>query len=298
MKPRQRPDSRKWDFNRDKWNLWPWKHWMTIGIGALCSEGKEKPDHIVLCCDALGSYGDVTSTDSLHKLFTRKDAGVWAVAAHDIGKAAELMTKIADAVKRDSDGTYGKTYDAICVAVDAHKSARFRYEVVPRYGLSPTKGWMEEAKKLDMLDSLLDEEWPNFSIECQLIIGMFAEDGSSRLFHVKDNGYVDPVTMPGFHAIGVGNWNAIFWLTYRAQHLGMGLRRSAYHCYEAKIMAEKSPHVGKDDIEMLIVSPDRDRVILTPDHPEQAGCPVSLTEMKELFKKYGPQSTDDLELSA
>jgi hypothetical protein len=55
MKPRQRPDS-------EKWNLWPWKHWMTIGIGALCSEGKEKPDHIVLCCDALGSYGDVTST--------------------------------------------------------------------------------------------------------------------------------------------------------------------------------------------------------------------------------------------
>ncbi len=292
MKPRQRPDS---DFNSYKWNLWPWKGWMTIGIGALCSEGKEKPDHLILCCDAMGSYDDVTSTGSLHKLFMREDARVWAVAAHDIGKAAELMTKIADAVKRDGDGKYGKIYDAICIAVAAYKSARFRYEIIPQYGLAPAKGWMKEAKKLGMLDTLLTEVWPEFSIECQLIIGFFAEDGSSRLFHVKSNGFVDPVTLPGFHTIGVGSVNANFWLTYRGQGMGMGLRRSAYHCYEAKIMAEKSPHVGKGDIEMLIVSADRKPWLLTPDHPTDLDCPVSLTELKVLFEKHGPQNTNDLD---
>jgi hypothetical protein len=295
MKPRQCPDS---DINSCKWNLCPWKHWMTIGIGVLCSEGKERPDHLILCCDALGSYGDVTSTVSLHKLFIREDARLWAVAAHDIGKAAELMTKIADAVKKDGDGTYGKIYDAICISVAAYKSARFRYEVIPQYGLAPVKGWMKEAKKLGMLDSLLTEVWPDFSIECQLIIGIFAEDGSSRLFHVKSDGFVDPVTLPGFHTVGVGSGNATFWLTYRGQNMGMGLRRSAYHCYEAKIMAEKSPHVGKDDIEMLIVRADRKPWLLTPDHPEDSGCPVSLSELKAQFEKYGAQKTDDLELIA
>jgi hypothetical protein len=269
---------------------------MTIGIGALCSEGKGKPDHIVLCCDALGSYGDVTSSTSLHKLFSRNDARIWAVASHDIGKAAELMTKIANAVRKDSEGVYGKIYDAIYVAVHEYKSARFRYEAVTQFGLSPKKDWMEQAKGLGLLDELLEEVWPEFSIECQLIIGTFAEDGSSRLFHVRDNGLVDPVTLPGFHAIGVGSGNATFWLTCRGQNMGMGLRRSAYHCYEAKIMAEKSPHVGKDDIEMLIVPRDGEPFLLMPDHPEREGCPVSLTEMKELFEKYGPQNTDDLEL--
>jgi len=295
MKPLQRPDSGKWEFNRAKWNLWPWKHWMTIGIGVLCSEGKEKPDHLILCCDALGSYGDVTSTISLHKLFSRDDARVWSVASHDIGKAAELMTKIANAVKKDGEGIYGKIYDAICLAVHEYKSARFRYEAVTQYGLSPKKGWMEQAKKLGILDELLENVWPEFSIECQLIIGTFAEDGSTRLFHVKHNGSVDPVTLPGFHTIGSGSTNATFWLTYRGQGMEMGLRRSAYHCYEAKIMAEKSPHVGKDDIEMLIVPPSGKPFLLLPGHPEREGCPVSLTEMKRMFEKYGPQNTDDLD---
>jgi hypothetical protein len=76
MKPLQRPDS-EWDLDRDKWNLWPWKHWMTVGIGVLCSEGKERPDHLILACDALGSFGDVNCTASLHKLFSRHDARIY-----------------------------------------------------------------------------------------------------------------------------------------------------------------------------------------------------------------------------
>jgi hypothetical protein len=177
MKPRQRPDS-EWDFNSKKWNLWPWKGWTTIGIGALCSEGKERPDHLILACDALGSFADVNSTASLHKLFSRPDARIFAVAAHDIGKAAELVTKIANAVKASGAETYGMIYDAICLAVHEYKSARFRYEVVTQYGLKPAKGWMDEAKSIGVLDKLLKKEWPKFSIECQLIIGTFAEDGS------------------------------------------------------------------------------------------------------------------------
>jgi hypothetical protein len=290
MNSRQRPDS---DFNSYKWNLWPWKHWMTIGI--VCSEGKERPDHIVLCSDSLGSYGDVTSTVALDKLLTRHDARIYAATSHDIGKAAELMTKIANTVKEHGEGVYGKIYDSICFAVHEYKSARFRYEVLPLYDIAPAMGWKKEAKELGMLDALLTEVWPKFSIECQLIVGTFAEDGSARMFHVKDNGFVDPVSLPGFHTIGVGSANATFWLTYRAQHIAMGLRRSALHAYEAKMMAERSPHVGKNDIQMLIVPPEGKPFLLTPERPELPGCPVSLTEMKAMSEKYGPRKTDDLD---
>ena len=81
-------------------------------------------------------------------------------------------------------------------AVAEYKSARFRYAVLPQYDLSPTKGWKKEAKKLGMLDTLLEEVWPTFSIDCQLIIGTFVEDGSAHLFHVRHDGFVDPVVMP------------------------------------------------------------------------------------------------------
>jgi hypothetical protein len=295
MKPRQRPDS-EWDFNSEKWNLWPWKHWMTIGIGVLACEGREKPDHLILCCDALGSFDDTSSTASLHKLFTEREANLYAVAAHDIGKAAELLRKIVNTVMERGGETYGKIYDSICIATHAYKNARFRYEVLPLYDIAPEQGWKKEAKKLGFLDPLLQDVWPKFSIECQLIIGTFAEDGSSHLFWVQQNGFVHPITLPGFCVIGSGATNANFWLCYRDQSLDLSLRRSAYHTFEAKLMAERSPHVGKDDIEMLIVPPDREHFLLTPEHPERPNCPVSLTEMKALFTKFGPQKTDHLDL--
>lgn len=294
MKPLQRPDFPKWDFNSEKWKLWPWKHWMTVGIGALCSEGKERPDHFVLACDSLGSFGDVNSTASLYKLFSRPDAGIHAVASHDIDKAAELVTKIAKRVIATSAETYGTIFDAICWAVHDYKSARFRYQVVTQYGLAPAKGWMEEAKSIGVLDKLIKKEWPKFSIECDLIIGTFAEDGSSRLFWVQDIGLVHPVNLPGFAAIGSGAGGALFWLCHRDQTMAMGLKRSAFHVYEAKLMAERSPHVGKDDIQLLIANREKAHV-LTEDKPESPGCPISLTELKRLRDEYGPKKTDNLE---
>ena len=62
-------------------------------------------------------------------------------------------------------------------------------------------------------------------------------------------------------------------------------------------MAERSPHVGKADIQMLIANRER-ADLLTEQEPERSGCPVSLTELKEWIEKYGPKKTDDLELIA
>jgi hypothetical protein len=297
MKPLERPDSPKWDFNSEKWNLWPWKYWMTVGIGVLCSEGKERPDHVILACDTLGSFGDVNSTLSLHKLFSRRDARIYAVAARDMGKAAELVTKIANTVKKESDGTYGRTYDVICLAVHDYKSARFRYEVVTQHGLKPVKGWMEKAKEVGVLDELLKTQWPKFSMECELIVGTFAEDYGACLFYVQDIGMVHPITTQNFVAIGTGAPGALFWLCCRDQLMSMGVRRSAYHVYEAKLMAERSPHVGKGDIQLLIANAKR-ADLLTASKPESPGCAVSLTELEGLREKYGPKKTDDLDLGA
>lgn len=291
-KPDQDSEPEDWDCETEKWNLW--KGWMTIGIGVLASEGKKTPDRLVLCADTLGSFGDACSTMSLHKIFAYPSANIFAVGSGDLTKASELMTKVAVGVEADGKQQYGNIYDAISIAVSRHKSARFRHEIIPQYGLIPEKGWEDEAKKLGLLDKLLKEEWSKYLIGCRVIIGTFAEHGSAHLFFVHDKGTVHPVTVPGFNAIGTGANNATFWLMYRNQHLGMGLLRSAYHAYEAKLMAEKSPHVGKDDIEMIVASADK-HYVLTHDNPERQGCPVSLTKLRELWDKYGVPKTDDLD---
>jgi hypothetical protein len=60
-------------------------------------------------------------------------------------------------------------------------------------------------------------------------------------------------------------------------------------------MAERSPHVGKSDIQMLVAN--RERADLLPDQQaDRSGCSVSLTELKDWLEGYGPKKTDDLEL--
>lgn len=76
--------------------------------------------------------------------------------------------------------------------------------------------------------------------------------------------------------------------------MDMGLQRSAYHVYEAKLMAEHSPHVGRDDIQLLVANREQS-YLLTEREPERSNCPVSLTELKRMVEKYGAHSTSLLE---
>lgn len=287
-----------------KWDLWPWRYWMTIGIGVLAwkvppivTEDAPVPNRIILCADRLGSYGDIFSTGSMFKIFGYSQAKLYAVASGDISKAGELLKEMSQAVehlqREGEEPGYHLLVDAICKAVNHYKSDCFRREVVPKYGIAPKRGWKEEAKHLGVLDDLLKKEWPPYSIGCQLIIGTFSTGGVAHLFYVASDGEVHTANQPGFVSIGTGAQNSDFWLAYREQHSGMGIVQSAYHAYEAKLMAERSPHVGKDDIQMVVASA-WEFFYLGKENPAPDGCPVSLTQIQELHENYGSRKTDDL----
>jgi len=74
--------------------------------------------------------------------------------------------------------------------------------------------------------------------------------------------------------------------------LGLNPKQSAYHAYEAKIMAAKAPTVN-NNLEMVIASADG-HYLITEEKPTVDGCPVSLPELKSMFPKYGPQNTNAL----
>jgi hypothetical protein len=113
------------------------------------------------------------------------------------------------------------------------------------------------------------------------------------MYVIYGDGEIHHLTAPGFFAIGTGADNACFWLGYRQQNFAMNLNRSAYHAFEAKLMAEQSPHVGRDDLDMLVVPRRHARAYhLSKEFPEPEGCPVSLRGLQDYFKHFGPRPTD------
>src|SRR6266849_537653 len=80
----------------DRRNLWPWRDWMTIGVGVLATSeiGRAKqliPDTAILVADTMGSFGDIDSHGRLHKTMAFPEEGIYATAADRIDRAAELV---------------------------------------------------------------------------------------------------------------------------------------------------------------------------------------------------------------
>jgi hypothetical protein len=271
--------------------LWPWRDWMTIGIGVVCTH-KAPQDCLILASDKLGTFNETLSTKRHAKLFVEPDCDLFAACAGSVEAASEFLPKVIEQWKGPGARTYGALAACIRKAIYDYKQYAFVMEVLPRYALDLKEDWREVAKKMGIEEKLF-EEWNNLDLGFDILIGSHDWQGKAQLFGVSGDGMVTQHSLPGFMAIGTGGPNAMFWLSYREQSLGMSLLRSAYHVFEAKLMAEHSPYVGKDDIEMLILMPTM-WYLLNEKNQSYDGCPVSLVELKELIKKFGPSATDSL----
>lgn len=264
---------------------------MTVGIGTLCTH-KRPLDCLILASDKLGSFGDEFSTRRLAKLFIEGEDRMFAVASGSVENASELLGKITECWRALPKRNFGHIRAGIQEAAHAYRKYRFLFDVMPDFGIGPKDDW-ELVKKIGA-ERRLFKAWNKFDIGCDLLLATYTDDKQAILYHLAGlKCEITQLTAPGFGAIGVGARNAMFWLSYREQAMGMSLLRTAYHVLEAKIMAEQSAHVGRDDIELLICTPER-WWGLSDRAPTSDGCPISLPQLKELFVKHGPQSTESL----
>jgi hypothetical protein len=123
-------------------------------------------------------------------------------------------------------------------------------------------------------------------------LGAFDAEGKPVLFQLDGDGHVTNAMFPGFAAIATGMGAAMFWLSYRNHNLGMGVKKAAYHAFEAKIMAETSPFVN-DQIDLIIANKEK-HYIIKRNRPNPEGIPITVPELRKLLRKYGPRETDDL----
>ena len=282
---------------------------MTIGIGVLSSSKPKpqlpRPDSIILMADTMGS-SDFDSTDELRKMWIDDKLGVYATAAGTMEYGGELFSIIQDELaKLDLEDaatgprhrTHGKFSGMLNHAFLLLKAQHFQWDIAwSKLGL-PILGTksLEEATHVQ-------EEWRLFWVDLHMIVGTFDYTGQAHLYTVGqyDDGTGAPASkivtlreFPGFATIGSGGPNADFWLKFRGQSLSMTVRQSAYHAYEAKRMAAKSPTVN-DSVDIAVIEAGGKAAHLTIERQEVKGCAVSLPELEALYKQFGPQKTDGL----
>jgi 20S proteasome alpha/beta subunit len=269
---------------------------MTIGIGVLASD-ISKPDHVVLLADTQGSFGEVYSMNRFHKLFQAPDVRLCAAAADRIDRAAELFDVIRTLLKTDymNKGTYGNVLDAVHAASDIYNRSRFRFDILPKYARMP-HSLPEPFDSSHLTPELLDE-WRKFYFGCHMIVGGFDKSGQAFLFRIGGRGEdIDNFSFPGYVAIGSGEGNAMFWLSYRNHNLGLCVKHSAYHAFEAKIMAESSPFVN-EKLDLLIANRDK-QIFISDSKPLTPNAPFTLTDLRNMFGQYGPRDTGELTLQS
>jgi hypothetical protein len=265
---------------------------MTIGIGVLAAESK-KPDSLVMIADSMGSFGDTYATSELHKLHALEADNIYAVSADRIDRACELVNIITNVFRKDfapHERGYAQVVNGLAKAAYIHKEMCFGLDVLPQFRIT-TDDWLK-IQDVDFRNAVLAEFQP-FYTGCQMIVGIFGESGQAFLFSIPGTGVIENVTFPGFAAIGTGAQNAMFWLSYRQHKLSCSVRRSAYHVYEAKRMAENSPHVNKN-IDLVIAKKDK-HFLLYQDKKTVEGCPISIPELEKMFKKLNVRDTNSLD---
>ena len=285
----------------DKSNLWPWRDWMTIGIGVLATSeagrtNRLRPDTAVLIADTMGSYGDVDSHQRLHKVIMMPDERLYATVAGDVTNGAELMPVIASFVREIPAGqrSYGRLQKAIAKGCFTYKSEKFTLLGLPRLRLAPEV--FDPRNISSELNATIQAAWKEFSIECDLIIAAFDDSGMAYLFEMCGADHtLKTHSLPGFAAIGTGFENAIFWLSRREQTHGVLPLRAAYHAYEAKLMAESSAHVN-EHLDILVATKDEHWFCTTHRslHGEKEHSEINVLNLKRLYRKYGCRKTDGI----
>jgi hypothetical protein len=266
---------------------------MTIGIGVLASEGEGiKPNFLILLADTKGSFGDSYSMNRFHKLFLDPDRRLYAAGAGQIDRAAELFEAIRDVSLIIDGGTerYGSIVESIGGGADLYKRVRFKLDVLPRFARMPQS--LPDMFTDEDLGPALLEEWRKYEFGCQMLVGAFNSGGQAFLLYIEADGTIMNLTFPGFCAIGSGAENAMFWLSYRNHNFGFPTVRAAYHAFEAKIMAESSPHVN-DKLDVVLANRDK-WFFMSEDKPAPENAPVSISKLREMFSVYGPKETDEI----
>jgi len=259
---------------------------MSIGIRLLCSGESAKASFAdaVLLLASRGVTADAEYDVNEYRVFLDSDAKIIAVSVGSADDVDDLFSAIRLEFQKLSARNHRAFAAALNSAVHAFRVESFSANVLPGYAaLSP-------GVPLNQQQSLLDA-WENHDFGVHAIVGVLDDRGKGFLYLIarpRSGGvWVHKVGHSGVTAIGHGSHEATFWLGYRRQHSARLLEESAYHAFEALQIATQKPGC-RANVEVVLAIGDR-TFHLTPEVPEAADCPISLSRLATMFGEYGPR---------
>jgi hypothetical protein len=224
------------------------------------------------------------------KIFSEPALGIYGIAAGSMDTAASVFGAISADVRASGIGaTHGLVYSRLHQVVHGYRTTRFTADVLQAEFMFIGQPSLEDRQEIH-------RRWQQYDMQTEMILAAFPASGSAILYSVNLCGvgsgpFVHSRLMPGHWSIGTGAYNASLWLNYRRQHLGMTVRQSALHAFEASNFAASAPTVNRDP-EMVIAT----RQGCFSMHGDYASpdSPISLRELRRLAIAYGPRKTNRL----
>ncbi len=253
---------------------------MTIGIGAMCHEGK----CVIMAADRRGSFADPTVKphDHVGKQydlpfgFVANTAGMKSVCQ---SVANELYSRM-DKLKAAPFIHHDHVRNAIRESVRAEFFYRVDCEMTRKLGTT-----LQEFKKMPATDlhyRRCQRLLSTFFLNIHLTVAGFSDDGAPVLLTAYGH---DAPEMDEMSIIGSGYDAALLVLTDRGQNAHQGITRTAVHVCEAVMAAERSDpaSVGRCD-GLVVLTPKKFRAI-----------PFSSPLLQGLITKYHQKDTEPMD---
>jgi hypothetical protein len=267
---------------------------MSVCIAAIC-KGKDFEDmQIVAMCDRKASSVEFSNEDCAIKADRFLD-GKWLAmyAGNDISPCEPILAAIRQELsKGDERVTVERVKGAFEKHYQAYLSNLATARVLGRWKLSMEK-FLETGRKhfgADVFDNLV-AQIERIGLQFQFLVAGFDWVGNPHIFTVKNPGYIEDRTTPGYWAIGSGDFAAMSTLGFFRQKVIENLSTTYYNVMAAKFMAEKASHeIGEKSLHWQFGKDGKDKAVGWLEVPirtvwEQIGQPKTpswfISELEE-----------------
>ena len=222
---------------------------MSVCIAAICrqKEGEARIRKIFAMCDRKASSGEFTNEDATIKSWMFHPRWLAMFAGADISPCNPILRAVAAEIV-DSDPVAEHVKRAFETHYQTYLSNLAAARVLGRWKL-PMKEFLETGRKkfgADVFDGLVSQI-EQVKLQCQFLVCGFEGQSTPHIFTVKNPGYVEDRSIPGYWAIGNGDFAAMSTLGFYQQSIIKSLGETYYNVMSAKFMAEKATHeVGEN----------------------------------------------------
>ncbi len=218
---------------------------MTVGIGAICEDGKA----VVVAADKMVTFGAPmnlqTEPPSLRKIIELTDR-VLLVFSGGTADGEQIVSGAKPKIPAGANLPVGQVAQAVQESYSQHKQRRVEDTILrPLLGATfqQFQTMVSQSPSSQILQQVLAVIGQHNLNTDILVAGM--DDAGAHLFAVQHPGVLLPLATTGFGAIGSGGLHAGVRMSLSQHTRAATLVDTIYNVYEAKRASEVAPGVGK-----------------------------------------------------